>query len=331
MQGTSVFYIGTNNVDELTEIRRHILGTSRTCRSPGNTSIARLRHRREVRQGHLPADSRAWHRRGLPTFFALKSRFDEFAERLGFLPSDLSDRVLRRRAGCSRSHLPRRMKDFRDRYEHHLLLQVSGDGIAEARGFLEGFFGRRGWLLRVHSEEGKRSLPASLRRCRRRRALPRSPSPEVEDIVALDIALRRNDQDWFETLPADLEDAIVQKLYYGHFFCHVFHQDYVCGRAMIAWPWSIACGPCSTSARRNTRPSTMSATCIPQSRQCRASSVALDPCNALNPGIGQTVEMQALAPGEFTSLGGSRAVRCPSYSASGNTGDGGAGRSTRAV
>ena len=47
------------------------------------------------------------------------------------------------------------------------------------------------------------------------------------DIIALDIALKRNERDWFEKLPASIEAAISHKLYYGHFFCHVFHQDYV--------------------------------------------------------------------------------------------------------
>ena len=46
-------------------------------------------------------------------------------------------------------------------------------------------------------------------------------------MVALDIALRRNDRDWFETLPYEIAAPILQKLYYGHFFCHVFHQDYI--------------------------------------------------------------------------------------------------------
>ena len=50
---------------------------------------------------------------------------------------------------------------------------------------------------------------------------------EVADIISLDIALRRNDTDWFETLPAEIDDAISHKLYYGHFFCHVLHQDYI--------------------------------------------------------------------------------------------------------
>ena len=49
----------------------------------------------------------------------------------------------------------------------------------------------------------------------------------VEPIIALDIALRRNDQDWFETLPEEINSKLVKKLYYGHFLCHVFHQDYL--------------------------------------------------------------------------------------------------------
>jgi D-lactate dehydrogenase len=50
---------------------------------------------------------------------------------------------------------------------------------------------------------------------------------KVSDIIPLDIALRRNDEEWFEKLPHEIEDALCLKLYYGHFFCHVFHQDYV--------------------------------------------------------------------------------------------------------
>ena len=49
----------------------------------------------------------------------------------------------------------------------------------------------------------------------------------VEEILALDVALRRNDPDWFEQLPASIDSRISHKLYYGHFMCHVFHQDYI--------------------------------------------------------------------------------------------------------
>jgi D-lactate dehydrogenase len=45
--------------------------------------------------------------------------------------------------------------------------------------------------------------------------------------LALDVALPRNELDWFEELPPELDSLIRHKLYYGHFFCYVFHQDYI--------------------------------------------------------------------------------------------------------
>jgi D-lactate dehydrogenase len=56
----------------------------------------------------------------------------------------------------------------------------------------------------------------------------------VEDILALDIALRRNDTEWFEQLPPEIDSQLVHKLYYGHFMCHVFHQDYIVKKGVDA-------------------------------------------------------------------------------------------------
>lgn len=53
---------------------------------------------------------------------------------------------------------------------------------------------------------------------------------EVEDILALDIALRRNDTEWYEHMPPEIDSQLVHKLYYGHFMCYVFHQDYIVKR-----------------------------------------------------------------------------------------------------
>ncbi len=55
---------------------------------------------------------------------------------------------------------------------------------------------------------------------------------DVEDVLPLDIALRRNDRNWFETLPPEIEKLLVHKLYCGHFMCHVMHQDYVLKKAL---------------------------------------------------------------------------------------------------
>ena len=45
--------------------------------------------------------------------------------------------------------------------------------------------------------------------------------------MSLDIALPRNEKEWFEVLPPEMDDLIEMKLYYGHLFCHVMHHNYV--------------------------------------------------------------------------------------------------------
>jgi D-lactate dehydrogenase len=286
---TKVFYIGTNNVDELTGILRHIL------RNFENLPVAG----EYVHRGAFDIAERygkdtfllirSLGTACLPTFFALKSRFDEFAKRLGLLPSHLSDRVLQAPSRLFLSHLPQRMKDYRDQYEHHLLLKMSGGGIEEARRFLKEYFeASGGGFFECTDEEGGAAFLhrfAVAGAAVRYRAVHRH---EVEDIVALDIALRRNDQSWFETLPADMNDAIVHKIYYGHFFCHVFHQDYIVrkGQDCLALEhrmWALL------DERGAEYPAEHNVGHLyPAKPAMRTFFRALDPCNALNPGIGQT-------------------------------------------
>ena len=45
--------------------------------------------------------------------------------------------------------------------------------------------------------------------------------------MALDFSLRRNDEKWYENLPEKINEKLIHKLYYGHFFCYVMHQDYI--------------------------------------------------------------------------------------------------------
>ena len=39
--------------------------------------------------------------------------------------------------------------------------------------------------------------------------------------------MKRNERTWLEALPPEISDHLVHKLYYGHFMCHVMHQDYI--------------------------------------------------------------------------------------------------------
>ncbi len=45
--------------------------------------------------------------------------------------------------------------------------------------------------------------------------------------MSLDIAFPRNEKNWLETLPKEIDEKIELKFYYGHLFCYVFHHNYI--------------------------------------------------------------------------------------------------------
>jgi D-lactate dehydrogenase len=224
----AVFYIGTNQPQVLTQIRRHILSTFK------NVPIAGEYMHRDIydiaerysKDTFLMIDKLGTDR--MPFFFTLKGRADALLERVPFVKPHFTDRFMQNISKLFPSHLPARMKAWREKYEHHLLLKMSGDGIAEAQAWLSEFFkDADGDFFACTPEEGAKAF---LHRFAAAGAAVRYHAvhaDEVEDILALDIALRRNDREWYETLPADINDKLAHKLYYGHFLCHVFHQDYI--------------------------------------------------------------------------------------------------------
>lgn len=51
-------------------------------------------------------------------------------------------------------------------------------------------------------------------------------NPE-ERLIAFDVALRRNDDEWRIKLPEKLQQQVLLDSCCGHFFCFVNHQDYI--------------------------------------------------------------------------------------------------------
>lgn len=285
---TAVFYVGTNDPDELTEIRRHILGAFEHLPIAGEY-IHRDAYDVAAKYGKdtfLFIQKAGTDR--MPALFAAKARMDALTDRIG-LGTAVSDRIAQGLAALAPQHLPARMNAFRDRFEHHLLLRMGGAGIAEARAYLGGLFpSAAGDFFECDPEEGK---AAFLHRFAVAGAAVRYRAvhpDEVEDIVALDIALRRNDRDWVERLPPEIEARIEKKLYYGHFFCHVFHQDYVVKKghdclALEHAMWKLL------DARGAEYPAEHNVGHLYEAKSALADFYrSIDPTNSLNPGIGQT-------------------------------------------
>lgn len=223
-----VFYIGTNQPDVLTEIRRHILAEFKNLPVAGEYMHRDIYDIAEQygKDTFLMIDKLGTDK--MPFFFTLKGRADAALEKVSLFKPHFTDRFMQKLGHAFPAHLPQRMKTWRDKYEHHLLLKMSGEGIDEAQTWLAEYFKTaEGDFFACTPEEGSKAFLHRFAAAGAAIRYQAVHADEVEDILALDIALRRNDTEWFEHLPPEINDKLVYKLYYGHFMCHVFHQDYI--------------------------------------------------------------------------------------------------------
>ena len=284
----AVFYIGTNDPDELERLRRDAL-----MRFESLPVAAEYIHREAYDLArHYGKDTylaiRHLGMRGLPRLFSIKARIDNLAGRLRLSAFSITDRLLQLVGLFAPPHLPRRMEEWRDRFEHHLLLQVAGPGIDEAQAYLSDIFpSSSGDVFLCSAVEASaaflhRFVVASAGV--RYRALH---GANIGALVSLDIALPRNVRDWFETLPAPLKSMIRHRIYYGHFFCHVFHQDYLLKKGCNAVAFKRAVLE-AVAARGGVYPAEHNVGHIyPATKALAAHYRTLDPTNCCNPGVGQ--------------------------------------------
>jgi len=165
----------------------------------------------------------------LPAFFALKTRLDAFLARQRWLPANMVDRLLHAAGRLSPDHLPKRLRAWRARFAHHLLLKIPEDMASDTRTALAR------WQAEHADADVYECTEAEARKAFLHRFVTAGAAARYEaihpdrvaGILPLDIALRRNDRDWFETLPPEIASKLVHRIYYGHFLCHVLHQDYI--------------------------------------------------------------------------------------------------------
>ncbi|MCG7364879.1 D-lactate dehydrogenase [Pantoea tagorei] len=291
-----VFYIGTNDPAVLSDIRRHILTHFTHLPVAGEYMHRDIYDIAEVygKDTFLMIDKLGTDK--MPLFFTLKGRVDAWLAKLSFVKPHFTDRLLQRISALFPAHLPKRMKQYRDKYAHHLLLKMSGAGIEEARDYLNAFFREGGGAF--FECEGKEGAHAFLHRYAAAGAAVRYHAvhaDEVEDILALDIALRRNDRDWFETLPPEITQSLSHRLYYGHFFCHVFHQDYIVKKGVDAHALKEQM-LALLEARGAEYPAEHNVGHLYRAKPQLADFYRqLDPTNTFNPGIGKTSKQKGWA------------------------------------
>ncbi|MEM9239572.1 MAG: D-lactate dehydrogenase, partial [Pseudomonadota bacterium] len=130
-----VFYIGTNDPGDLTELRLRILNDFETL-----PVSAEYMHREcfDVADKYgkdtlVMIDKLGTDR--LPMFFALKGAVDSRLNRFG-LTRGFTDKFMQVVSKLWPQHLPKFLRDYRDRFEHHLILKMHDGGIDEAAKLL---------------------------------------------------------------------------------------------------------------------------------------------------------------------------------------------------
>lgn len=300
-----VFYVGSNDAAVFTKVRRDILSTFKNLPDSGE-----YLHRdcydvsKKYGKDMFIVISKLG-AKFIPKLFAFKRKFDAFTDKLGFLPNKMSDRVMQYMSYIFPNHLPKRMEEYRDKYQHHWILEMSNDGVDEAKAYLDEFFKtNEGSYFECTEEEADKAI---LHRFVAGGAIGRyhvMHSKEVGAMMTIDVALRRNDPDWFEVLPKEIDDQIDTKLYYGHLFCHVMHQNYVLKKGADA---KLLKGKIleTFDARSAEYPAEHNVGHEYFAKDALKNFYReLDPTNSFNPGIGKTTKRKNWAEHDGGCCGG---------------------------
>lgn len=288
----SVYYVGCNDTALLATVRREML----------------------TRLEHLPETAEYMHREAfdvaekygkdvflliyhlgtefLPKMFSIKGVVDAYLNKVPFLPSYLSDKILQWISQLWPCHLPKRMLAYRDKYEHHLIIKAADACIPETQALLAELFAdvpeKDGGFFECVGTEAKKAYLHRFAAAGSAVRYQVMHQKAVDEILVLDIALRRNDSDWFEQLPEEITKDLVARLYYGHFFCHVLHQDYIVKKS--ANSKAIKEKMLALLQERGAKyPAEHNVGHLYQAEpQLAAFYRKLDPTNTFNPGIGKT-------------------------------------------
>jgi D-lactate dehydrogenase len=287
-----VFYIGTNNPHTLSKIRRHVLSKFKNLPKSGeylhrDCYDAAKKYSKDT---FVIIDKMGTN--FIPKLFELKRKVDQISENFKYLPNNLSDKIMQFLSVFWPNHLPKRMEQYRDKYEHHWIIEMSDEGIEEAKLYFKKFFEENeGNFFECTEKEASKAI---LHRFVAASALSRYQAINKNSgtIMSMDIAFPRNEIEWFEKLPPEIDNLIELKLYYGHLFCHVLHQNYVVKKGVNANELKI-----KLLELYNSRGAEYPAEHNVGHEYFAKSSLSnfykkLDPTNAFNTGIGRTSKLK---------------------------------------
>lgn len=232
---SKVFYVGTNDPDVLEKLRRHILSEFKNLPVSGEYmhKDAYELAKKYGKDSLIVIDTLGTNT--LPYLFGMKATAERILDHIPTFKPYFPDRMLQHMGQLFPNQLPKRMEEYSDKYVHYLQLKMTGEGIEEAREFLKEFFNQEsGDYFEATDKEAERVATHRYVTAGVAIRYEEVFQKDKIEILPLDIALPRNEYNWFEKLPKEIEDKIQYKIYYGHFLDHVMHQDYILKKGVKA-------------------------------------------------------------------------------------------------
>ncbi|MEH6442605.1 MAG: D-lactate dehydrogenase [Oceanospirillaceae bacterium] len=228
-KNTKTFYIGVKDSASLTTLRREVLQNFKNLPVSAEYvhGIAFDIGHKYGKDGFLAINVLGT--ASMPKLFSMKNKLTSYLNRKSWLPNDLPDKLLYYGCRLLPEHLPKSILAMRTDFDHHLIIKMADDGIPELNDYLRTAFSdsQQGRYLECSASEAKKAMLQRFVIAGAAMRYQQIHTDQVEDILALDVALKRNQRDWVENLTPDIADSVLQPVYYGHFFCHVFHRDYI--------------------------------------------------------------------------------------------------------
>lgn len=232
---TTTFYIGTNSAAELEQLRRAVLRSESRLPISGEYMGRSSFYLAEKYGKDTFVSLKYAGSRQLRHLFALKSWANGVFAKLPFLGETFADTIAQTVFAVLPPQLPKRMIEYRDRFEHHLIMVIDDTEKTATEAFLTSFFaeqGRCGSFFICVDDEARSAMLHRFGAASSMTRYYNMHRRDVSQLITFDVALRRDDEDWLEVLPSEIADQLIISSYYGHFFCHVLHQDHVAKRGV---------------------------------------------------------------------------------------------------
>ncbi len=227
---SKVFYLGTRNPEIFNQVRRRVLADFGTLPELGEYMHASYFDVADKYCKDLFLIIKRFGSENISKLWAFNARVNTVFDALKIFPDKFAERLSHALFALLPDHLPARVRAFRGKFEHHLAIKAVDSNIAELRELLEEIAkGNKESFAYFECNEAEAD-DILLHRFVAGNGVTRYAllnRNSVAGIAPLDIALRRNDQQWMDLPPPHIASKLATPLILSHFFCNVFHLDLV--------------------------------------------------------------------------------------------------------